>query len=70
MNRPKLLVIVLVGLAAIAGGGLAWVRFATHETPAGQLALATLDAGSIATLKGDFNRAADETRIIVLLSPT
>jgi hypothetical protein len=70
MNRRRLLVIFLVVLAAIGCGTFAWVRFATHDTPAGQPPLATLDPGSLAILKADFNRAVGETRIIVLLSPT
>ena len=70
MNRRKLLIALLVVLAVIGAGAFAWVRFATHDTPAGQPPLATLDAGSLAALKQDFNRAAGETRVIVLLSPT
>lgn len=67
MNRRKLLLIlVLVAIVAVFG----YVRFATHEAPAGQPPLAYLDPGSVAALKDDFNRAANETRIIVLLAPT
>ena len=70
MNRRKLRVALFVVIAAIGAGAFAWLRFATHDTPPGQAPLATLDAGSLATLKADFNRAAGETRMIVLLSPT
>ncbi len=70
MNRRKLLLVLLAVLATIGAGTFAWVRFATHYTPAGQPPLAMLDVGSLATLKADFNRAAGETRMIVLLSPT
>jgi hypothetical protein len=67
MTRRKLLVIlVLVALA----GALGYFRFATHDAPAGQPPLAYLDPGSLAALKADFNGAAGETRIILLLSPT
>ena len=69
MNRRRLL-IALVVIAAIGAGTFAWQRFGTHYTPAGQPPLAALDAGSLATLKADFNRSAGETRMIVLLSPT
>jgi hypothetical protein len=69
MNKRRFLIPLLVVLAAIAGM-FAWVQFATHYTPTGQPPLATLDAGSLGTLKADFNRAVDETRMIVLLSPT
>ena len=40
---------------------------AGSQTPAGQPPLAAMN---LAALKADFNRAADQTRIIVLLSPT
>jgi hypothetical protein len=42
-------------------------RFLSHEAPPGQPALAVMD---LATLRADFNRAADRARLIVLLSPT
>ena len=56
----------LVVLALIAGVAL-WYNFTGSVAPAGQPPLARMD---LAKLKGDFNRAADQTRIIVLLSPT
>jgi hypothetical protein len=67
MTRRKLLLIVV--LTAIAAAS-AYVGLATHETPAGQPPLAYLDPTSLAALKADFNGAAGETRIVVLLSPT
>jgi hypothetical protein len=67
MNRRRLLLII--GLVAILGV-FAWMRFASHDAPAGQEPLAYLDPTSLAALKADFNRAAGETRIIALLSPT
>jgi hypothetical protein len=70
MTRRKLLRILLVVIAATVVSVFAWVRFATHDTPTGQPPLTTLDAATLATLKADFNRAASETRIVVLLSPT
>jgi hypothetical protein len=70
MNRRTLLILPLVVLAAIGGGAFAWLQFATHDTPAGQPPLAMLDAGSLSTLKTEFNRAAGQARIIALLSPT
>ena len=60
MNRRRLL-IALVVIASIGAGTFAWLRFGTHYTPAGQPPLTTLDAGSLATLKADFNRAAGES---------
>ena len=67
MSRRKLLLLVLP-LALL--GAVAYVGFGTHDVPAGQPPLAYLDLSSLAALKADFNRAADETRLIVLLAPT
>jgi energy-converting hydrogenase Eha subunit B len=69
MTRRKLLASLVVVLVVIAGA-LGWMRFVTHDTPAGQPPLAALDASTLATLKADFNRAAGDTRLILLLSPT
>jgi hypothetical protein len=44
-----------------------WYGIFNHATPSGQPALAPMD---LAALRADFNRAADRTRLIVLLSPT
>ncbi len=44
-----------------------WYGIFNHGTPSGQPALAPMD---LAALRADFNRAADRTRLIVLLSPT
>lgn len=70
MNRRRLLVVLLMVLAAAAGGTFGWKRFWTHDTPPGQPPLATLEAGSLAALKADFNNSAGGTRMLVLLSPT
>lgn len=67
MNRRRWIV-----LAALAVFLAVFVppRFFTHNVPANQPPLGFLDAGSLDTLRADFNRAAGEVRIIVLLSPT
>ena len=62
MNRRLLFLIPAVVLVAAA-----WYGFATHRPPAGQPPLANMD---LAALRADFNRDADRTRIILLLSPT
>jgi hypothetical protein len=63
-GRIALAVIAPVLIAA------AYWYLGTHHVPDGQPALSTLDAASIESLRNDFNRAAGETRIIVLLAPT
>ena len=67
MKRRNLILPVLVTVAVV---GFAGLRLTTHRAPAGQAPLAYLDATSLGALKADFNRAVDETRMIVLLSPT
>jgi hypothetical protein len=61
---------IAAGLVAVVLVALAQRQLGTHHAPVGQPPLAHLDAGSLDTLRTDFNRAAGEARIIVLLSPT
>ena len=61
---------IAVGLVAIVLVALAQRQFGTHNAPVGQPPLAHLDTGSLDMLRTDFNRAAGEARIVVLLSPT
>jgi hypothetical protein len=67
--KRRISIAALVIVAALLGA-YAWWQFGTRHVPAGQPPLATLDAGSLAALRDDFNRRAGETRIIILLSPT
>jgi len=62
-----------VGVAALVvfiAAAVGWYRFAPGEAPAGQPPLVTIDAPALEGLKADFNRHSNETRVIVLLSPT
>jgi len=45
-------------------------QFGTHVAPKGQPALVHLDAGSLETLRADFNTAQDSVRLVLLLAPT
>ena len=54
-------------IPALIVGAALWYNFAGSTAPAGQPPLARMD---LAALKTEFNRAANQTRIIVLLSPT
>ena len=60
----------IAGLVVLLAAVAAWYRFAPGDVPAGQPALVSIDAGTLEGLKAEFNRNADATRLIVLLSPT
>ena len=60
----------VAGLVVLIAAALAWYRFAPGEAPAGQPSLVTIDAAALEALRAEFNRNANETRVIVLLSPT
>lgn len=60
----------IAGLVVLLAAVAAWYRLAPGEAPAGQPALVTIASGMLEGLKAEFNRNANETRLIVLLSPT
>jgi hypothetical protein len=66
MKRRRLIVLAVL-IAAVA---TLVYQLTRHDVPAGQPALATLDASTLSSLRADFNAAAGQTRIIVLLAPT
>jgi hypothetical protein len=61
---------MVILIVVIAAAVFCQQQFGTHEAPQGQPALVHLDAGSLETLRTDFNAAQDSVRLIVLLSPT
>jgi hypothetical protein len=61
---------LLVVAALAIGGTFAGRYLTTHEVPAGQPALVTLDAAAFADLRAEFNRHREKRRLIVLLAPT
>jgi hypothetical protein len=67
MTKRSLLWIGPLAAIVLAFG---WYVFAARYTPPGQPPLATVEHRSLEALRADFNRHADEVRIIVLLSPT
>jgi hypothetical protein len=67
MNRRRWMVLAALGVCVAL---VVLPRFFTHNTPGPQPPLGFLDARSVGTLRADFNRAANDVRIIVLLSPT
>ena len=66
----RALATTLLLIAAIAGTGFVWVKYAPRRTPAGQPALSHLDAAALPAFRAAYNADADKTRVIVLLSPT
>ena len=60
----------IAGLVVLLAAVAAWYRLAPGEAPAGQPPLVTIDSGTLEGLKAEFNRNADATRLIVVLSPT
>lgn len=68
MRRTMTAVFVVVAVVLLAA--IARYYFASHRVPAGQAPLAELTINSLASLKADFNRSANEVRIVLLLSPT
>jgi hypothetical protein len=60
----------IAGLVVLLAAVAVWYRLAPGEAPAGQPPLVTIDSGTLEGLKTEFNRNADATRLIVLLSPT
>ena len=60
----------VAGLVVLLAAMVAWSRLAPGEAPVGQSRLVTIDAAALESLRADFNRYANETRVIVLLSPT
>ena len=60
----------VAALIVLIAAAVAWYRFAPGEVPVGQPPLVTIDVSALDDLRADFNRHSNETRIIVLLSPT
>jgi hypothetical protein len=65
LKRSWIAILIVVVAAAVLGR-----QFGTHQAPKGQPALVHLDAGSLESLRSDFNAAQDSVRLVVLLSPT
>jgi hypothetical protein len=64
--RRRIAFLVLFLAAAVL---FVWYQGRT-VVPEGQPPLVTLDASAMLALRSDFNRHADATRLIILLSPT
>ena len=65
MKRNLTIAGIVVVLVLFAG----WFLLG-HRTPKGQAALVTLNLENFSQFDAEFNAAADQTRIVALLSPT
>ena len=61
---------IFVWAFAVLAGAMLWYLFGPRHVPPGQQPLGILSATSLEALRTDFNRNADRTRVILLLSPT
>lgn len=61
---------VAATIVLLVAGGFLYYRYAPRHAPRGQPALTYLSAGSLGDLRAAFNAASDQTRLVLLLSPT
>ena len=65
----KFLIVILV-IAVMFVGVLAFYLYAGSTVPTGQQPLARLNDSNFSSLKDAFNKSANSVRVIVMLSPT
>ena len=65
MKRNLKIAVIAVTLFVLIG----WLLLG-HRTPKGQAALVTLKPENFGKFEAEFNAAADQERIVALLSPT
>ena len=61
---------VLIAMVVAGLGVGAWYLYGGRATPPGQPPLVRLNAGNFTELIDDFNAAASQVRVVVMLSPT
>jgi hypothetical protein len=66
----KRVLIIILGIAAIGVGLLAYFLYAGSTVPNGQQPLVRLTDSNLSSLKDSFNSSANSIRVIVMLSPT
>ena len=69
MNKGRGIVVVL-SIVVILGVALGFYFLRNHDTPGDQEPLTDLNTKTLEAFKDRFNRASDQQRIILLLSPT
>jgi hypothetical protein len=66
----KKFLIIILSIAAMVLGFVAYQLYAGSTVPAGQQPLARLNDSNFSSLKDSFNGSADSVRVILMLSPT
>lgn len=61
---------LIIAAAIVAGFAGLFYFYRGHQAPSGQPALVNLTAANFGQLKQEFNRAQQQPRVILLLSPT
>jgi hypothetical protein len=67
MRPNRRILIVILAILLVLSGIYFW---GPSKTPAGQSPLSTLSESTLANFQSAFDSAADEPRILLLLSPT
>ncbi|MBI2686637.1 MAG: hypothetical protein HYX27_10000 [Acidobacteria bacterium] len=60
--------ILLAAIVVVVPGAVYLTR--AGQSPAGQPPLVEINGATLSTLQSEFNRTSDQTRVILLLSPT
>jgi hypothetical protein len=66
----KRTVLILALVAVAIAGGAGWYYWGPAAMPAGQPALVEITPQTLEQLRAEFNAAADQVRVVALLSPT
>ena len=66
----KKVLLIILAIAAIGVGFLAYYLYAGSTVPTGQQPVARLNDSNVSSLKDSFNESANSVRVIVMLSPT
>lgn len=66
----KRVLIIILAIAAVGIGLLAYYLYAGSAVPNGQPPLVRLTDSNLSSLKDSFNGSANSVRVVVMLSPT
>lgn len=66
----KRVLLIILAIAAIGVGFLAYYLYVGSTVPTGQQPLTRLNDSDLSSMKDSFNGSANSVRVIVMLSPT